>query len=157
MQIWRSKACLPAGSLLGHPRSPFKTALEGDNCLCMKDFISLDVAELTGKCQPSVYKTSRTWSREVLCQQHHACQKRCLHFKLHARSQTHVVPWAGLTWPRPMPCTTPKISHYRWLQASAWGHMPDQFGLFMIQKSLGLSVLFRTPGAMQGVKDPSPS
>lgn len=28
---------------------------------------------------------------------------------------------------------------------------------FMAQKSLGLSLLFRTPGAMQGVEAPSPS
>lgn len=156
MQTW-SKACLPAEHLLGHPRSPFRTALGWQSCLCTKDFTSLDVAELT---------SSSIWSLVFWCLWHQPAQKGVYISNCLLGPQLMLSHGLGMgtvrkrgSSPSPYLCQVPcqKFHITGDCKPVPGARCQASSGIFMTWKSLGLSVLFRTPGALQGDEDSSPS
>lgn len=83
----------------------------------MKDISSLEVAELTDKCQLSLYKANRIDPMAFCARNIRPSGKgfyipdNMLGPKLVLSHGLGLGP--DLTWPRPLPGTTTKISHYR--------------------------------------------
>lgn len=146
----------PAEHLLGHPRSPFRTGLGGESCLRTKDFISLDIAELT---------SSSIWFLVFWCLWHQPAQKG-VYISNHLLSPKLMVSH-GLgrgtirkhgSSPSPYLCQVPcQKFHITGDFKPVLGAMcQTSSGFFMTWKSLELSLLFRTPRAVQGDEDSHP-
>lgn len=153
MQIWRSKACLPAESFLGHPQLPFRTALEERTAgawpvwtslisLTSASSLSIKQAEFdpmkfcVSNIRKGVYISNRILGPRLMLS--HG-------LGLGTVRKDGSSPGPGLRW---VPCQKFHITDD--CKPVLRTTCQTSFVFFMTQKSLELSVLFQTPGALAG-------